>query len=160
MAQIEITFAEYTRPLSYDDYTNNQAAICNDDAQPRNILFNTNGDFCLGYNYLGDSADTVTIVSFTDTMEEFEVGVGSLGTPSGFVPSTIQDSYNNNLTYPYTLQVEDLFKLKFQANTVEMLCDGSNKFYTERSRVIEYYITDINSNIGAIKKSTLFQTTQ
>ena len=159
MAQFEVTFYEYVRPMDYDDYVNNQSAICNDDAQSRDIEFNTNGDFSLGFNYSGDTPATITITGFTDTMEEFETA-GPIGVPSGFVPSTLRDITNTDITYPYTCDVTDLVDLYINPNSAEMLCNGSDKFYTERTRIITYYITDINSNIGPTRTSTLFQTTQ
>ena len=160
MAQFEITFDEYVRPMDYDDYDNNQSAICGDDAQLRDIEFNTSADFSLGYNYTGDSPDTITILGYSDVMEEFEVGVGSVGTPAGFVPSTLQDGSFNNLTYPYTFSVANLSDLYLQTYSSEMLCEGDTKYYTERTRTIGYFITDINGNVGPTRRSTLFQTTQ
>lgn len=160
MAEFQVTFDEYVAPMSYEDHAVEEFPECNSDVQGRDIGFDNGADFSIGHNYTGATPEYVTITGYTDTMEEFEDGVGSVGTPAGFIPSTIQDAANNDLVYPYTLLVSDLSTLQFEHNSLEIVCTGLTKFYTERLRKIEYYIEDINGLTGPLRQSTIFQTTQ
>ena len=162
MAIFQITFGESARIPSYEDYTkieNNTS--CGADNIIRKIDFNTTlQDFSVGTNYSGDMAQSLVIVSYTDEMKEYSVETGLIGVPSTFTPSVIKDNLGTPLTYPYSLNIENLDILQF-VSSQEMICDNtSSKFYTERTRTITYYIIDMNGVQGPIRESKIFQTTQ
>lgn len=160
MAQFTI---EFDRSIDggpqYDPYNINQSIQCNDDGQQRRVRFNDtiNGDFVVGYNYFspgGYTAQTIKILGYEDTMIWTEIATGAETVPTGFVPSRLRrNSTSAILTYPYTMNISDLADIGLEINSIELICNESDKYETSRSRAISYTITDANGQEGPVRKA-------
>lgn len=167
MAVFSIEFArgQLAGP-EYDDYSVGVASVCNDDAQPRRVRFddNINRDFVVGWNYSspsGSPATTIRIEEYTDEMIWREISTSTDTPVPGFVPSELRDNSTGNLlTYPYNMNISDLDDLSVSPNSLELICNKSDKYTTIRTRSITYYIFDANGNGGPMRKAVFINTQQ
>lgn len=156
--------AEFERNINpgpeYDNYSIDQATQCNDDVQQRNVMFNDiiNGDFVVGFNYnssTGTPPQSLRILSYTDEMFWTETSSGIVTPVPGFVPSELKENSTGNvLTYPFTININNLNNIDIQSNSLELECNDSAKYVSRRNRVIEYIIFDQNGQAGPIRKAT------
>ena len=151
MAQFEVTFYEYTRPLKYEDYSMKTTYPCTEEPSVyRYPIFNDviNGDFVIGYNYSGGIPATLRIHSFGDSMTHTEVSTGTVWIPSGFTPDKLMDEATGlELTYPYDKDINNItdihtFNEATSPYVYEFYCSGTTKTLALRVRKIVYSIID------------------
>lgn len=158
MAKFIVEFAEkIPTPPSYTSFSKEENVLCHTDVIFRDVVFDSVGNYVLGVDYTGDfPAEIVRIESFTDQLFYSDVGGGgNYHEETGYTPSEmIDNSTGLPLTYPYTMNINDISNLDFTVGEGEMPCKIEEVDY-QRLRIITYVIFDSQGNAGTVENSKL-----